>query len=86
MNIGGPEKSPAAPGISRYNRWIMLSRMPSSDLRKRAAQARRAARIRTEGGQAADRQLLMFATQLEQHADEIDGKPVRKKPSLVATT
>jgi hypothetical protein len=58
--------------------------MTPDDLRKRAVQARRVAAIRTEGGQAADRQLLMFATQLEQQAEEIEGKPVKKKPPLVA--
>jgi hypothetical protein len=51
-------------------------------LRKKAAQARRAASILTEGGQAADRQLRSFANKLEQEADAIEGKPARPKPPM----
>jgi hypothetical protein len=42
------------------------------DLRKRAAQARRAASVKTTGGQAADRHLLELANQLDRDADEIE--------------
>jgi hypothetical protein len=42
------------------------------ELRKRAEQARRAALVRTVGGQAADRQLLTLAIKLEEKAAEID--------------
>jgi len=52
------------------------------DLRKKAAQARHVARIKTEGGQAADRQLMAFANQLDREADELEGKPTRKKPPM----
>ena len=48
-------------------------------LRKRAARARHAASIKTEGGQAADRQLMAFANTLEQEADALEGKPPKKK-------
>ena len=42
------------------------------DLREKAEQARRAAGIRTESGQAADRQLLALAIRLERQADEAE--------------
>ena len=42
------------------------------DLREKAEQARRAAGIRTESGQAADRQLLALAVRLERQADEAE--------------
>jgi hypothetical protein len=44
----------------------------SKDLRAKAQQARRAASIRTQSGQAADRQLLAMAIRLERQADEAD--------------
>ena len=42
------------------------------DLREKAEQARRAAGIRAESGQAADRQLLALAVRLERQADEAE--------------
>lgn len=44
----------------------------AKDLREKAMQARRAASIRTESGQAADRQLLAMAIRLEHQADEAE--------------
>jgi hypothetical protein len=44
----------------------------TNELRKRAEQARRAAGIRTESGQAADRQLIALAIRLERLADDLD--------------
>jgi hypothetical protein len=44
----------------------------AKDLREKAKQARRAAGIRTESGQAADRQLLAMAVRLERQADETE--------------
>jgi hypothetical protein len=44
----------------------------AKDLREKAQQARRAASIRTESGQAADRQLLAMAVRLERQADEAE--------------
>jgi hypothetical protein len=44
----------------------------AKDLREKAKQARRAASIRTESGQAADRQLLAMAIRLEHQADEVE--------------
>jgi len=41
----------------------------AKELREKAAQARRAASIRTVSGQAADRQLLALAIRLERQAD-----------------
>lgn len=46
--------------------------MDSVSLRKKAEQARRAAVTPTEGGQAADRQLLALAIKLEEQAAKID--------------
>jgi hypothetical protein len=46
----------------------------SKDLRAKAQQARRAASIRTQSGQAADRQLLAMAVRLERQADEADNR------------
>jgi hypothetical protein len=46
----------------------------SETLRRQAAQARRAASVRTEGGFAADRQLLALAQRLERDAAEQDRK------------
>ena len=43
-----------------------------TELRRKAAQARRAATIRTVSGQAADRQLLALAIKLEHMADDIE--------------
>ncbi len=51
----------------------------ADDLRKKAAQARRLASIRTEGGQAADRQLLALAWKLEREAEELARKPAREE-------
>jgi hypothetical protein len=51
------------------------------DLRKLAEQARRAARIRTEGGQAADRQLLALAIRLEEEAANADRNAVTNDKS-----
>lgn len=48
---------------------LMLDR---DDLRKKAAQYRRAAGIRTTGGQAADRRLIELALRLERQADQMD--------------
>lgn len=42
------------------------------ELRVKAQQARRAAGVRTQSGQAADRQLLAMAVRLEREADEAD--------------
>jgi hypothetical protein len=42
----------------------------AKDLREKAKQARRAASIRTESGQAADRQLRAMAVKLERQAEE----------------
>ena len=44
----------------------------SKELREKAQQARRAAGVRTQSGQAADRQLLAMAVRLERQADEAD--------------
>jgi hypothetical protein len=44
----------------------------AKELREKAKQARRAASIRTESGQAADRQLLAMAIRLEHQADEVE--------------
>lgn len=48
----------------------------SSELRKKAALARRAASIRTDGGHEADLYLVALASQLEEQADKIE----RQKP------
>ena len=42
------------------------------ELRRRAAQLRRAASVRTVGGQAADRRLVELALRLEQLAEAIE--------------
>jgi hypothetical protein len=52
----------------------------SDDLRKKAAQARKAASIRTRGGQAADRRLIEMAYRLEIQADDMD----RRRAELAA--
>ncbi len=44
----------------------------AKDLRGKARQARRAASIRTESGQAADRQLIALAIRLERQAEEAE--------------
>jgi hypothetical protein len=44
----------------------------SNELRAKARQARYAASMRTESGQAADRQLIALAIRLERQADAID--------------
>jgi hypothetical protein len=44
----------------------------AKELREKAQQARRAACVRTVRGQAADRQLLAMAVQLERRADEAE--------------
>jgi hypothetical protein len=44
----------------------------SNDLRAKAKQARIAASVRTNSGQAADRQLLAMAIRLERQADAAD--------------
>ena len=44
----------------------------AKELRDKAQQARRAASIRTESGQAADRQLLAMATRLEREAEQVE--------------
>jgi hypothetical protein len=44
----------------------------AKDLREKAQQARRAASVRTESGQAADRQLLAMAVRLERQAEEVE--------------
>ena len=46
----------------------------AEELRAKARQARRAASVRTESGQAADRQLIALAIRLERHAEEIERK------------
>jgi hypothetical protein len=46
----------------------------SKELREKAQQARRAASVRTESGQAADRQLMAMALRLEHQADELDDR------------
>lgn len=43
-----------------------------TEFRRKAAQARRAAAIRTVSGQAADRQLLALAIKLEHLADDVE--------------
>lgn len=43
-----------------------------TELRKKAAQLRRAASIRTVSGQAADRQMIALAIRLDRQADEIE--------------
>lgn len=48
----------------------------STELRRKAAQLRRAASIRTESGQAADRQMVALAIRLERQADDVDRKVV----------
>jgi hypothetical protein len=50
-------------------------------LRQRAAQARWAASIRTEGGQAADRQLIALAFRLERDAEKLERKSDKTAPS-----
>lgn len=47
-------------------------------LRAKARQARYAASIRTESGQAADRQLIALALRLERQADDLD----RRRPIM----
>ena len=44
----------------------------AKDLRETAKQARRAASIRTESGQAADRQLIALAIRLERQAEQVE--------------
>jgi hypothetical protein len=44
----------------------------AEELRVKARQARRAASIRTESGQAADRQLIALAIRLEEQADDVE--------------
>jgi hypothetical protein len=44
----------------------------AKDLREKAQQARRAASVRTESGQAADRQLLAMAVRLEREAEQAE--------------
>jgi hypothetical protein len=44
----------------------------AKDLREKAQQARRAASVRTQSGQAADRQLLALAVRLERQADQAE--------------
>jgi hypothetical protein len=44
----------------------------AKELRDKARQARRAASIRTESGQAADRQLLALAIRLERDAEQVE--------------
>ena len=51
----------------------------SKELREKAQQARRAAGVRTQSGQAADRQLLAMAVRLEHQADEAE-----KRESILA--
>jgi hypothetical protein len=51
----------------------------SKELREKAQQARRAAGVRTQSGQAADRQLLAMAIRLEHQADEAE-----KRESILA--
>jgi hypothetical protein len=48
-----------------------IRRTPQA-LRAAAARCRRASNVRTEGGQAADRQLIALAMRLEQEADDLD--------------
>jgi hypothetical protein len=48
------------------------------DLRKKAALARRAASVVTEGGRSEDRYLLEFATRLEESADEQERETAAK--------
>jgi hypothetical protein len=50
------------------------------ELRRKAAQLRRAASIRTVSGQAADRQMIALAIRLEHQADDID-----KRNAIVGT-
>jgi hypothetical protein len=60
-----------------------MARDPNpNDLRMKAAQARRIASIRTQGGQAADRQLMAFANRLEQEAAAVEETPLRPKPPM----
>jgi hypothetical protein len=51
------------------------------ELRRRAAQARHAAAVQTESGQAADRQLIALARRLERQADALEGKAPPKPSS-----
>jgi len=44
----------------------------AKELRAKAQQARRAASIRTNSGQAADRQLLAMAVRLERQAEQAE--------------
>ncbi len=44
----------------------------AKELREKAQQARRAASVRTESGQAADRQLLAMAVRLEREAEQVE--------------
>ena len=46
----------------------------SNELRAKARQARYAASMRTESGQAADRQLIALAIRLEHQADAVDSR------------
>ena len=50
----------------------MTSPISTRQLRKRAAQARRAASIPTEGDGTVDRDLLQLADQLERQAEAIE--------------
>jgi hypothetical protein len=52
----------------------------SHDLRKKAALARRAASVVTEGGRSADRYLLEFATRLEESAEDQEREALIKGP------
>jgi hypothetical protein len=49
------------------------------DLRKKAARARWAATVRTEGGHEADLQLTAFAENLEQEAEEQEYEKAKTK-------
>jgi hypothetical protein len=44
----------------------------SKELREKAQQARRAAGVHTQSGQAADRQLMAMAVRLERQADDAE--------------
>lgn len=55
------------------------------ELRRKATQARHAAAVATNGGQAADRHLLTMAAQLEQQADAIErASPTEDSPAKPA--
>lgn len=57
----------------------------ASELRKKAARARRLATVRTVGGHEADLHLFALATQLEKLADEAESRAPNARSDLQRT-